>query len=103
MSPTVNATPFYKKLAFNLLSLSLMGMILYVGKSILIPLFFSMLLASLLLPLVMFLENKNVNRIVAILLSLLLSTATIVGVIYFLSSQLAGFFEDIDVIKERLQ
>jgi len=103
MSPTVDATPFYKKLAFNLLSLSLMGMILYVGKSILIPLFFSMLLASLLLPLVMFLENKNVNRIVAILISLLLSTATIVGVIYFLSSQLAGFFEDIDVIKERLR
>ena len=79
-----------------------MGMILYVGQGILIPLFFSMLLATLLLPLVMFLEKKKINRIVAILLSLLLSTITITGIIYFLSSQIAGFFEDFDVIKERL-
>lgn len=102
MSPTVDPTPFYKKLAFNLLSLSLMGMILYVGQSILMPLFFSMLLATLLLPLVMYLENRKIYRIVAILLSLLLSTITLAGVIYFLSSQIAGFFEDFDVIKERL-
>jgi len=79
-----------------------MGMILYVGQGNLIPLFFSMLLATLLLPLVMSLEKKKINRIVAILLSLLLSTITITGIIYFLSSQIAGFFEDFDVIKERL-
>lgn len=102
MSPAADTTPFYKKLAFNLLSLSLMGMILYVGQSILIPLFFSMLLATLLLPMVMYLETKKTNRIVGILLSLLLSIVVILGVIYFLSSQIAGFFEDIDVIKQRL-
>lgn len=102
MSATVDPTPFYKKLAFNLLSLSLLGAILYVGKSILIPLFFSMLLASLLLPVVMFLEDKKTNRIIAILLSLLLAMIIITGIIYFLSSQIAGFFQDIDIIKERL-
>lgn len=102
MSPTVDPTPFYKKLAFNLLSLSLMGAILYVGQSILIPLFFSMLLATLLLPLVMFMEKRKINRVVAILLSLLLSIITLLGVIYFLSSQMANFFQDIDIIKERL-
>lgn len=102
MSPTVDPTPFYKKLAFNLLSLSLMGAILYVGQSILVPLFFSMLLATLLLPLVMFMEKRKINRIVAILLSLLLSIITLLGVVYFLSSQMANFFQDIDVIKERL-
>src|SRR5690606_270435 len=99
MSATVDPTPFYKKLAFNLLSLSLIGAILYVGQSILIPLFFSMLLASLLLPIVMFLQDKKINKIVAILFSLFLSVVIITGVIYFLSSQMAGFFEDIDVIK----
>lgn len=102
MSATADTTPFYKKLAFNLLSLSLMGAILYVGQGILIPLFFSMLLASLLLPLVMFLEKNRTNRVAAILISLLLSTIAIVGILYFLSSQIAGFFEDVDVIKERL-
>src|SRR5690606_13728839 len=102
MSPTVDPTPFYKKLAFNLLSLSLMGAILYVGQSILIPLFFSMLLATLLLPLVMFMEKRKINRVVAILLSLLLSIITLLGVIYFLSSQMANFFQDFDIIKERL-
>lgn len=102
MSATADQTPFYKKLAFNLLSLSLMGAILYVGQSILVPLFFSVLLATLLLPAVMFLQQNKVHRVVAILLCLLLSILVIIGVLYFLSSQMVGFFKDIDVIKDRL-
>lgn len=102
MGTTADPTPFYKKLAFNLLSLVLLGGILYVGQGILIPLFFSVLLATLLLPIVMFLQSWKVPRIIAILLSLLLAMAVIVGITYFLSRQMVSFFEDIDVIKERL-
>jgi len=102
MSNTVDPTPFYKKLAFNLLSLFLVGAILYIGQGILVPLFFSVLLAALLLPIVQLLEQKKFNRVLSILLSLFCSIVVIVGVIYFLSSQMANFFRDIDIIKERL-
>lgn len=102
MGTIADTTPFYKKLAFNLLTIVLLGGILYVGQSILIPLFFSVLLATLLLPVVMFLRSWKVPHALAIILSLLLAMAVIVGIAYFLSRQMVTFFQDVDVIKERL-
>lgn len=102
MSAAADSTPFYQKLASNLLTLVLLGSILYVGQSILIPLFFSVLLATLLLPIVMFLRSWKIPHPVAIILSLLLAMAVILGIAYFLSRQMVTFFQDIDVIKERL-
>jgi predicted PurR-regulated permease PerM len=102
MGATTDPTPFYKKLAFNLLTLVLLGGIIYLGQSILIPLIFSVLLATLLLPAVNFLRSWKIPHPIAIILSLLLAMAAIIGVAYFLSRQMVSFFEDIDVIKQRL-
>lgn len=102
MATTADPTPFYKKLAFNLLTLVLLGGILYVGQSILVPLFFSILLATLLYPVVAFLRRWKIPHPVAIIMSLLVAMAVIVGITYFLSRQMVSFFADIDVIKERL-
>jgi len=95
-------TPVYKRICFNLLSVGLVLLLLYVGQEILLPLFFSILLASLLLPLNRFLENKGLHRVFSISVSLLLTLIVVGSLIYFLIDQIAGFFEDLPTINARL-
>jgi predicted PurR-regulated permease PerM len=94
--------PFYKRLSFNLITLALLATLLYLGNGILIPLFFSILLATLLLPVVNFLQRIRVHRVLSILLSILVSMLFIVGIIYLLSRQIGLFLEDSDTIKDRV-
>jgi predicted PurR-regulated permease PerM len=85
-----------------LLMLGLIGLFIFLGQDLLVPLSFAFLLAILLLPAVNWLEKKT-GRVIAILLALFLSLIIIVAVFYFLSSQLAGFMEDLPGIKKQLQ
>jgi len=85
-----------------LITLALLALTLYLGKGILIPLFFSILLATLLLPVVNFLQRIKVHRVLSILLSILISMLFIVGIVYLLSRQIGSFLEDSDSIKERV-
>lgn len=94
--------PFYLKICVNLITLSLLSVILYLGQGILVPFFFSILLATLLLPVVNFLQRLRLPKVLAILLSIIFSLALIALVIYFLSRQISVFLEDIETIKQRL-
>jgi predicted PurR-regulated permease PerM len=95
--------PFYVKICLNLITICLLAIILYLGQGILIPLFFSILLATLLLPVSSFLERKlKFPKVLAILVSIVTSLAVIALVIYFLSRQISVFIEDFESIKQRL-
>lgn len=94
--------PYYIKLSHCLLSLALLATLLYIAQGILVPLFFAILLATLLVPVVNFLERIRIPKVLAIILAILVSLCVIVGIIYFLSHQVSVFLEDIDTIKERL-
>lgn len=95
--------PFYKRLSLNLLTITLLGTILYVGQAIIVPLCFSVLLATLLLPIVNFLQRRlRFPKVLAIILSIFVSLILIVGIFYLLSHQVSLFLQDFDVIKERL-
>lgn len=95
-------SPAYLRISLNLITIALLATALYLGKSILVPLFFSMLLAILLHPFVSFLTRKKLDRVAAILISIILSLCVIGVVIYFLSSQITLFLDDIPKLKERL-
>jgi predicted PurR-regulated permease PerM len=95
--------PFYAKVSLNLITLSLLAVVLYLGQGILVPFFFSILLATLLLPVVNLLVRWRMPKVLAILISIVISLAVIGVVIYFLSRQISVFLEDIDTIKQRLQ
>jgi predicted PurR-regulated permease PerM len=95
--------PFYAKVCLNLITLSLLAIMLYLGQGILVPFFFSILLATLLLPVVNLLVRWMMPKVFAILLSIVISLAVIGVVIYFLSRQISVFLEDIETIKQRLQ
>ncbi len=102
MPTTTARSPFYLKFSLSLLALFLLGALVYIGKDILLPLFFAIVLAILLLPVSNFFERKGVPRVLAMLLSILLALLFIGGIIYFLSAQVAGFMDDLPQIKEHL-
>src|SRR6185295_10141786 len=102
MSTAVDSTPFYKKLAFNLVSLSILGLVLYLGQGIFVPLLFAILLSVLLLPAISFFRRKRFNRIFSILVPMFISLLVIFTIVYFLSSQVSNFLDDFDKIQERL-
>ncbi|NOT76032.1 MAG: AI-2E family transporter [Cyclobacteriaceae bacterium] len=102
MTTITDDTPLYKRVTFYLLSTGLVILLLYLGQEILLPLFFSILLASLLLPLNRFLERKGLHRVVAIMISIFLTLAVTASIIYFIFDQISGFFEDLPTINDRL-
>lgn len=93
---------FFKRLSYNLLSIGLICVLLYVGRDIILPLLFSLLLATLLRPVENFLLSKKFPKVLAILLPLVLSLLAILGVLYFLSTQIVHFFDDWDTLKNRV-
>ncbi len=89
-------------MCYNLLSIGLIMFFFYVAQGILVPLFFAILLASLLLPINRYLERKGFHHILAIMLSLLFSLVVIVALLYFLVDQISDFFDDLPTIQARL-
>ncbi|HZY81993.1 MAG TPA: AI-2E family transporter [Cyclobacteriaceae bacterium] len=94
-------SPFYKRLAFNLISVCLIGILIIYGKSIVVPFALAVLFATLLLPIVRFLKNRRFNRPLSILLPLITGILVIATVIILLSSQVAGFVDDMPALGEK--
>jgi predicted PurR-regulated permease PerM len=77
--------------------LALIGLIiafLIAGRPVLLPLAVAVLFTFLLLPISQKLENWNVPRGVAIVISMIVAAAFFVGIIYFLYSQVQMFVDD---------
>jgi predicted PurR-regulated permease PerM len=94
--------PFYAKLSLNLLSIVIIGSLIYMGQDILMPICFAIVLAFLLLPLNNWLVKKGFPQVPSMLLSIIVAVAIIAGVVYFLSRQIAGFVDDLPKIKQNL-
>lgn len=96
------ALPFYVKFCLNLLIIILIGGIIYIGKDILMPFFFAIVLAILLLPVNNRLVKWGFPKVPAMLLSILMAIILIGAIVYFLSSQVASFVNDLPTIKQHL-
>jgi predicted PurR-regulated permease PerM len=97
-----NQSPLYVKLGFQFLVIFFICFFINVAQNILIPFVFACLLTVLLLPTVQFLEKRHVGKILSISISIFIAIAFIAGIIYFLSSQIAGFVQDVPSIKQHL-
>jgi len=75
--------------------------ILSVLRDILVPLAFATLIAILLNPMCNWLERK-LPKILSIIVSMLVAVIVIMGLMYFLSSQISHFFDNVDQMKEKL-
>ncbi len=93
--------PFYIKSTAILLGLCLFTYMLFVLRGVMVPLCFAGLLAILLTPLVnLFLKWKLGNGL-SITLAILVAIIVFVGVGYFVSSQIAGFSDELPKLKEK--
>lgn len=101
MTQPVNR-PFYVKLSHNLLSITLICLIIYVGREILLPIFFGILLAILLMPVANWFTKKGLPKGLSLFLAVLMAFIVIVTVLYFLSSQVGDFMSDLPKIKQQL-
>jgi predicted PurR-regulated permease PerM len=93
--------PFYAKLALVLLSIALIVLFMYFGKSVFIPLFFAFLIAALLHPVVARLEKISFPRSLASFLAVLLFLAFLAGLIYFFSHQVIRFSRDLPHLQKK--
>lgn len=93
--------PFYMKAPVILLGLVISVYILGVLRDILVPLAFAVLIAILLNPLSNIFQ-KRLPRVVSIIAAMFVAVVAMIALMYFLSSQVVHFFDDLAAIKIRL-
>lgn len=71
--------PFYARITLILIGIIAFIAILYIAKQIILPLIFAILISILLHPLVIFFQRIKLNRVIAILISLLITLIIIGG------------------------
>ncbi|MEB2781692.1 AI-2E family transporter [Algoriphagus sp. C2-6-M1] len=94
--------PSYLRALSVMIFIIVLVFLLIVGKSILVPLFMGGFFAILFTPLSMWLESKKVPRILSSVISLLVMTALVGGLVTFVISNVADFSKDFDDVSERL-
>ena len=94
--------PFYARLALTLFAIALIFAFMWVGKSVLVPLFFSFLVAILLHPLVKFFEKKRFPRALAAVTALLIFMILLGGLLYFFSHQVVRLSRDLPSLQAKV-
>jgi AI-2 transport protein TqsA len=94
--------PFIARLALTLFAVALIFMFMWMGKSLLVPLFFSFLTAILLHPLGKFLEKHRFPRPLASVISLLIFMICVGGLFYFFSHQVIRLSGDLPSLQARV-
>ncbi len=85
--------PFYAKASIFLIGLIAIVAILYIARSIIVPLVFAIIFAIVLHPVVNFLVRLRINRILSIVLTLLLATIALAALVALLFTQASRFTE----------
>lgn len=97
------APPLYAKLSIIIIGIVAFCYILYIGRSIIVPLVFSLLIAILLNPLVNRLCKLGVNRVLAITIAVLSTILFFVALIAFISWQATMFSDSFTNMQGKLQ
>lgn len=95
--------PFYARFALVLLSVVLVLLLMHEAKTIIIPLFFSVLIAFMVLPVTKWLERRRLPRSLAAVLSIFIFLILVAGLISFLTQQISEFSKDLPQLGLRIQ
>lgn len=102
MTNNFKRLPYAQTLTYQLLIILLIGVFICLGHAVLVPVYFSILLSILLLPITNLLEKCYLPATVANFIAVIFALAFIAGIVYFLSSQMIGFLKDVPSIREHL-
>jgi predicted PurR-regulated permease PerM len=93
--------PLYVKTSVLLVGLAVLLTIVYVARSIIVPVVFATILAIVLHPVVNFFVGKRINRIIAILITLLLSFLAIAAFGALLISQASRLSDSLPLLTDK--
>jgi predicted PurR-regulated permease PerM len=93
--------PFYLKSTVIIFGLVLFFFVLFILKSVLIPLSFGVMLAILLNPFVNFLQKHKWPKLASITVAILTSLVVLASLIYFLSVQLSSFSDQLPAFQKK--
>ena len=94
--------PFYARLALTLFAIALILSFMWIGKSLLVPLFFAFLASILLHPVVLYLEKRRLPRPVAAGITLLVFMVLFLGLFYFFTRQLIRLSRDLPSLQAKV-
>lgn len=94
--------PIYARIVLIGLGIYLFVSILYIGKELLLPVVFGMLVAILLHPVVNFFVRIKLNRLLAIIITMLISVVLIAAFTMLMFAQLTNFSDSWPVFVERI-
>lgn len=94
--------PFYMKASSVLLMITLILVLLFVGKSILVPLFIAAIICIFLIGPCNYLERKGIHHAIAAIICMLSAIIVISAIFYFISEQLIDFREDLPILGAHL-
>lgn len=97
----VKQYPFYIKSTVILFGIILLTYILINLRDILVPVAFAVVFSILLNPLVNRFQKSGIKHIFSIIIAMLIAIIVVCGVLYFLSSQIIGFGDNLPVIKSK--
>ena len=101
MNLSTKQHPFYLKATIVLFGVTLLCYALINLKEILAPISFSLIIAILLNPLVNKLQKKGIKKMLAIVIAITLAFIIVAGIIYFISSQVMNFGENLPALKAK--
>jgi predicted PurR-regulated permease PerM len=93
--------PFFIKSTVILFGLILMTYALVNLRDILVPVAFAIIIAILLNPLVNKFRNRKISHVLSITIAMLIAIFVFAAILYFLSSQIVGFGENIPTLKTK--
>ncbi|MFI5453419.1 AI-2E family transporter [Pedobacter sp. UC225_61] len=98
----MNQYPLTVKRSIELLGVSLVVVILVVGRDIFMPVIMAFFISIMLLPIYRFLRKRNVPKSLSIILPILLVLLFIAGIVWFLSAQVGILVDDFPQIKQNV-
>jgi predicted PurR-regulated permease PerM len=95
--------PFYAKAALTFISVFAFVFILFVGRSIIVPIVFALILAILINPMVNYLHRKGINRLVSISVAVTLTVIVFFGTLFLISARVNAFTETFPELKKKFE
>ena len=91
--------PFYLKLSQVTIGIVAFFYVMFIGREILVPLVFALIIAILLNPFVGYLERKGWNHVLSILSVVILASIILSVLLYFIFTQASMFTEELPQLK----
>lgn len=95
--------PFYAKAALIFITLFAFVFTMYVGRSIIVPIVFALILAILINPLVNFFNRKGINRLVSISAAVTITVIAVLGTFFLISTRIDSFAETYPQLKKKFE